>query len=115
MAKTRPCSIVDYLRTFCRTCLTRYHTHLLSRTVYSQHRALSSSLDLTIHSYNPLCLDLTILSTRFPYDPFSAHARHSPATLIFPGRLPWDVKCSRTPNSLEADFPQRLILLGGFS
>ncbi|KAF2465602.1 Metallo-dependent phosphatase [Lindgomyces ingoldianus] len=40
-----------------------------------QPRALSSSLDLTVHSYNPLCLDLTTLLTRFPYDPFLAHAR----------------------------------------
>ncbi|KAF2462540.1 uncharacterized protein BDR25DRAFT_363956 [Lindgomyces ingoldianus] len=54
--------------------------HLVARVsrdiIPIQPRALSSSLDLTIHSYNPLCLDLTTLSTRFPYDPFSAHARH---------------------------------------
>ncbi|KAF2468299.1 uncharacterized protein BDR25DRAFT_357593 [Lindgomyces ingoldianus] len=33
------------------------------------------SYNLTTHSYNPLCLDLNTLSTRLPYDPFSAHAR----------------------------------------
>ncbi|KAF2462790.1 uncharacterized protein BDR25DRAFT_363525, partial [Lindgomyces ingoldianus] len=37
---------------------------LLSRTVYSQPRALSSSSDLTIHSFNPLCLDLTTFSCK---------------------------------------------------
>ncbi|KAF2471123.1 uncharacterized protein BDR25DRAFT_355029 [Lindgomyces ingoldianus] len=47
-----------------------------------QPRALSSSSDLTIHSFNPLCLDLTTLSTRFPYDPSSAHARISPKAEI---------------------------------
>ncbi|KAF2462918.1 uncharacterized protein BDR25DRAFT_363320 [Lindgomyces ingoldianus] len=50
--------------TSCRTCLTRYYTHLLSCTVYSQPRALSSSLDLTIHWYNSSCLDLKTFSCK---------------------------------------------------
>ncbi|KAF2469957.1 uncharacterized protein BDR25DRAFT_355684 [Lindgomyces ingoldianus] len=45
---------------------------------YTQPRALSRSLDLTIHWFNSPCLDLNTLSTRLPYDPFSAHARKTP-------------------------------------
>ncbi|KAF2463045.1 uncharacterized protein BDR25DRAFT_363130 [Lindgomyces ingoldianus] len=44
-------------------------------TIHSLGIAPISSSDLTIHSFNPPCLDLTTLSTRFPYNLSSAHAR----------------------------------------
>ncbi|KAF2463961.1 uncharacterized protein BDR25DRAFT_362160 [Lindgomyces ingoldianus] len=46
---------------------------------HTHPRALSSSLDLTIHSCSPLCLDLSTLLIRLPYDPFSAHAGPVPS------------------------------------